>query len=226
MRTLTGTLAVMLMAVAAQPQPADVSKSLFKPCGDVLTKAELASLGGEFADEVRESAGCLRLTNKEFVVFRGSNLILERPFQYCGVNRVPACEPEPFLPYSFDVEREFVGANGKRFMLWKTYRYRQGVYNHGYGIASLVPKSVETRGFDVYALAGGVIFRGEDPSSSDPCQEQGDEATEITSYELLGEGTADVELRFTERIVNCKTKEEALRSKRYRPRNGKFELVP
>jgi hypothetical protein len=226
MRTLTGMLAVMLMAVAAHAEPATVSKSLFKPCTDVLTRAELASMSGELAEQVRGAAGCLRLTNKEFVVFRGDNLILERPFQYCAVQRVPECEPEPFRPYSFDVQREFTGANGKRFMLWKTYRYARGVYSHGYGIASLVPKSVESRGFDVYALTSGAIFRGEDPSTADPCQDLGDEATEITGYELLGESTAEVELRFTERVVNCKTQEETPRLKRYRPRNGKFELLP
>lgn len=215
----------MLMIAAANPQNAADSKSLFKPCADVLSKAELASQSDEFAEESRKAAGCLRLTNKEFVVFRAGT-ILETPFRYCGLRRVPACEPEPFRPYSFDVEREFTGANGKRFMLWKTFRYRQGVYSHTYGIASLVPKSVELRGFAVYTLAGGVIFRGEDPTTSDPCQELGDEATEITGYELLGEGTADVELRFTERVVNCKTREETARLNRYRPQNGKFEFVP
>jgi hypothetical protein len=111
-------------------------------------------------------------------------------------------------------------------MLWKTSRYRQGVYHHGYGIASLVPRSAESRGFDVYPLAAGAVFRGEDPATSDPCQGMGVEANEITGYELRGEATAEVELRFTERVVNCKSREETLRVKRFRPRAGMFEPVP
>ena len=108
---------------------------------------------------------------------------------------------------------------------WYDWQMKRGVFGDGYGIFSLVPKSIDPRGFDIYGLAGGVIFHGEDPATADPCRDVGDEATEITGYELLGEGTGDVELRFTQRRIDCKTREESQRVLRFRPRNGKFERV-
>lgn len=225
MRALTGMLALTLMSSTIPAKDATTSKSLFEPCSDVVTQAEIRSLRDDPITKNLESAGCLRLTNKEFVVFTG-DAILESPFRYCAAGRTPACEAEPFRPYAFIVVQEFTGANRKRFMLWRTYRYRLGVYSHAFGIVSLVPRSIEPRGFGVYTLVSGRIFHGEQSSTSDPCQDLGDEVNEIMGYELAGEGTADVELRFNERIVNCKTREETVSVRRYRPRNGVFELVP
>lgn len=226
MRALTGVLALTLMAAAVHAQAAADAKPLFEPCADVLTTAEVESLGGELSREGRESASCLRLTNNEFVVFNGGGTT-RRLFQYCDARRVPACEWEPFSPYAFDVVREFTGANGEQFLLWKTHQYHRGVHDHGYGIVSLVPKSADhPRGFAIYALVGGTLFKGEDSPLSDPCQDLGDEVNDITGYELSGEGTSDVELRFTERVVDCKTRKEKLWVNRFRPQGGKFELVP
>jgi hypothetical protein len=225
MRTLTGMLALMLMAAGAIAQEARGSETLFKPCAEILSVEELATLHEVLPEDARSSSSCLRLANPEFLVFTGSGILTTR-FHYCAARRVPACETEPFSPYAFDVVRDFACANGERCLLWKTHRYRRGVYQHGYGIASRVPTSVESRGFDVYPLAGGSIFRGEDPPTANPCQDLGDKVNEIIGYELKGEGTDAVELSFTERFIDCGTKEEVLRQRRYRQRNGVFELAP
>jgi hypothetical protein len=54
----------------------------------------------------------------------------------------------------------------------------------------------------------------------------GDHVNEITGYELGGEGTADLELRFTSKSIDCSTRAETIRVQRFRPRNGRFEQLP
>jgi hypothetical protein len=217
---------LLVISAYAQAGESPAQKSLFTPCVDALRLAEFAPLRAVIPEGFIQTAGCLRLTPREFLLF-AQPTGPGNPFHYCDLRgRSPVCEAEPNGFYAFDIKQEFTGARGKRFMLWHTWQMKRGVYRDGYGIFSLVPKSMDPRGFDIYALPGGVIFLGEDPSTADPCRDVGDEATEIMGYELLGEGTAEVELRFTKRRIDCKTRQETSGVLRYRPKNGKFEQVP
>lgn len=225
-RTLTRMLASMMISMAAaSADDAVAQKPLFTPCEQALSTPEFARLRPVIPAEFAESGGCLRLTNHEFVLFRDPEGP-GRPFYYCDLREAaPSCKPEAFGPYAFEIKQQFSGANGKRYLLWYNWQLRRGVFGDGYGIFSLVPKSIQPRGFDIYGLAGGQMFQGENPATADPCRDVGDEATEITGYELLGEGTADVELRFTQRRIDCKTREQSQHVLRYRPSNGKFQSV-
>jgi hypothetical protein len=225
-RTLTGMLVALTLAATARAEGVAQSKSLFINCEYALQTREYAPLRAVIPEKLRESSGCLRLTNQEFVLFAQPGF-REGPFFYCDLRSPsPTCEQVGFAPYSFDDKQEFTGAKGKKYMLWFTSRISQGYYSDGYGIFSLVPRSMQPRGFDIYALAGGRFFHGEDPSSSDPCRDSSSEVNEITGYQLFGEGTQNVELVFTEKVINCVSKEQTLRERRYRPKNGKFELLP
>jgi hypothetical protein len=226
-RGLTWMLAaVATFAAAARADEGPAQKSLFTPCAEALPTPEFAPLRAVIPGAFAESAGCLRLTNREFLLF-AQPFGPGQPFHYCDLRTsAPGCKAEPHWFYAFETKQQFTGANGKRYMLWHTWQMKRGIYSDGYGIFSLVPRSIDPRGFAVYTLPGGMIFQGEDPANSDPCRDLGDEATEITGYELRGEGTEEVELRFTQRRIDCKTRQETLGLLRYQPKNGKFERLP
>jgi hypothetical protein len=225
LHALTRLWALMMLAAVVHAQDATGHQPLFTPCAQALATREFAPLRGVIPEELRESAGCLRLDNAEFLLFSQPDGP-GKPFRYCDLHAaVHECKEEPNWFYDFRNLRQFTGSGGKRYMLWFTWQMKRGVYDDGYGIFSLVPKAVEPRGFDIYSLTGGSLFKGEG-DGADPCYEIGrDEVSEITGYELLGEGTADVELRFTKKIIECATKKESLRMERFRPKDGKFELV-
>lgn len=225
-RALTGMLAAVLLGGDAAAQESPASKSLFTPCAVALPTAAFAPLRAVIPEHLAGSSGCLRLTNQEFLLFNQPDGP-GNPFHYCDLRTAPpACKEEPHWFYTFEINEQFTGAHGQRFMLWYTWQMKRGVMTDGYGIVSLVPKSQAARGFEIYALSGGYIFKGEDPSTADPCRDLSEDATEITGYELRGDGSEDVELRFNKRTIDCQTRQESLSALRYRPKTGRFELVP
>lgn len=217
---------MLLMASAASAQDSARPASLFTPCAEALQSPRFSSLRAMIPEGFADDAGCLRLNDREFVLLRDPSGP-GNPFHYCDLRTsTPTCRPEPFAPYSFEVKAQFTSARGKQYLLWHSGGWTRGVYRDGFGIFSLVPKSIDPRGFAIYVLTGSEIFQGEDPSTADPCRDVGEEATEVTGYELSGEGTADLELRFKTRTIACKTKSESLELLRFRPKSGKFERVP
>ena len=213
-----------LALLSASVHAHDAPPSLFIPCAQALATREFAPLRGVITDELRETAGCLRLDDRSFLLFSqpgGPGT----PFHHCDLRATPpACTSEPLFSYAFEKKREFTGANGKRYMLWFNWQMKRGVYSDGYGIFSLVPKTVDPRGFAIYGLTGSELYRGEG-DAPDPCRDLGDHVNEITGYELLDEGTPAVELRFMSRAVDCNSRKETVEVERFRPVHGKFQRM-
>lgn len=221
-RVLTRMSAIVLVAAVARPQDSPRQSPMFTPCAQALSTREFAPLRSAIPDNLRDDAGCLRLDNNRFLLF-SQPAGPGNPFRHCDLRAPPpACTQDGSFFYAFETLREFTGANGKRYMLWFNSQMKHGVYVDGYGIFSLVPRSIDPRGFAVYPLAGSTVFRGEG-DAPDPCRDLGDHVSEVTGYELLGEGTAHIELRFTSKVTDCMTHAESIEVKSFRPRNGRFE---
>jgi hypothetical protein len=125
------------------------------------------------------------------------------------------------------VKREFLGANSKTYVLLEWSNLGHGVWDQGYAVFHLVPKSAG-RPFRVSRL----LTVNEDPLHGLCGEQVGDEkswiqeqgkAETIEGVSVEGEGTAKVSVTFDIRAQNCSDRSESKFSRKFGLKDGNFQ---
>ena len=228
-RMLVSMMLVFARAAFAQDAPA---QTLFAKCDAALQTPEYAPLRRELPGlPIEELSRCQRLSNREFLVTANPPGPYNGPasnFFYCDLRAAaPACSQDQMGNFYPDLEflKEFTGASGKRFALWRVSSLHRGLFLSGFHMFQLVPKSQSPRGYAIYPLpAVGDLFSYVDGGdAARPCNGLDvREARKLQAFEVADQATAKVRLRFTFAVTRCDNGEVSERVSEFRLVNGRF----
>lgn len=204
-------LAVALMLASLQALSAPL-QNYFVSCDDALQTTPFLALRKQLETEssIQQLDQCMRLSNKEFLVtgnpsgpFNGD----PSNFFYCNVENAPSCVADKSYAYypSLGIIRQFSGRNNKQYVLWSTYLLQQGVETSGYGIFSLVPKTQNPRGYEIYTLPIGTYcsYSEEIDCTCANLSPGTKESIRVTDPQIQNEGQSSVSIVFKTITTDC-----------------------
>jgi hypothetical protein len=147
-------IAFLIVFIMSQSALAD---GLFDPCSEVIGNKSYQPLNKYLLGKNKQADYCQRLNNYEFVYTTDAN------FYYCNFksNGEPCSEDSSGIWYpNIEVITKFSGANGKRFVLFKTSRLSHGIYGSGYQVFFFTPKTANPRGYKILPLKNVGEYNG------------------------------------------------------------------
>lgn len=217
---------VSLRTLSASPQ------DYFVSCDDALQTAPFSALRKQIETEssIQQLDQCMRLSNKEFLVTgnpRGPFNGDPSNFFYCNAEMAPpTCVADKSYAYypSLGIIRQFSGRNNKQYVLWSTYLLRHGVETSGYGIFSLVPKTQDPRGYEIYTLPVGTYcsYSEERDCACDNLPSATKESIRVTDPQILNEGQSSVSIVFKTITTDCSNFRNASRTVALVLKDGRF----
>jgi hypothetical protein len=219
-------LLLLVVGLSVLPQlstAANASSPLFSSCESDPWPRDFETLKASPAiAQIEEISHCMRLTNSQYLIAAipagpASNLY------FCDLAaQTPTCVEDRDGVYypNLEIVRQFIGSNGKRYVLWESSMLRHGLMSSNYHVFSLVPRSKAPRGYEFYSLDIGNAASGEDGKCRSDLNL--DEAVLIQSVDVLNEGTEHVLIRFGVTTTACDTEEMNYREVDYSLVDGKF----
>jgi hypothetical protein len=199
---LIAILIALLMSRAA------IAESLFDQCSEVIKSKGHQRLNQYFLDNNKQEDYCQRLNDYEFIYTTGTN------FYYCNFKSKDEPCSADHVGYwypNLEVKARFSGANGKKFVLFKTSNLSHGIYGSGYQVFFFTPKTVAPRGYRILSLEDAGEYNGLYSDAGEICSNlnKNDSATEPTNkkseYVIFNEGRNNVGIRFDQKMTSCAT---------------------
>ncbi len=194
----------------------------FADCEKVLPSRDFSGLRAFYEKNKDQPPPdkCFKLNNREYLV-----TVTDTGRMGQGLYRVnvkeDTIELDSFAP-NIKIEREFLGANKKRYVLYSWSNLHRGQYVSGYDVLFLTPKTAgkswKTSGlFTVSAdpedgLCGSRIKAGK--------------AGSFAGFEIQGEGTDNVRIVFTVVEQDCATLRKVRARKVFSRSGADFKLEP
>ena len=199
---------------------------LFQECDKVIAQKGYKYLQEYLSINKKEGHFCQRLNDYEILFTDDRNVY------YCHINsdRKFVCEEHDsgaWFP-SPTIASRFVGENGKKYVLFKTARLAQGVFDEGYQVFYLTPKTSSERGYVILNLNHAGVINGLSSDAGEICSNMGSHAASIpigNGFEIVNESRSNVTIRFTKEITSCATNEKSKETLDFTWQNGKFEKV-
>jgi hypothetical protein len=199
---LIAFLIALLMSQAA------LAESLFDPCPEVIASKSYQPLNKYLLEKNKQADYCQRLNNHEFIYTTDTN------FYYCNfkLNNEPCSEDRACSWYpNLEIKARFSGANGKRFVLFKTSRLSHGIYASGYHVFFFTRKTENPRGYKILPLRNVGEYNGSYSDAGKICSNlnKNDRAIELmdknSEYVIFNEGKTNVGIRFAQKMTFCET---------------------
>ncbi len=189
------------------------AQQLFIDCPDIGAENSYRALSEYLLVKRIDVANhCLRLNNYEFVY------VTDRNFYYCNFKAsgtVPCVEDQSGVWYpDLEIVARFTGANGRRFVLFKTSHLSQGVHGTGYQVFFFTPKRANVRGYKISVFEEAGDYNGLYSDAGNMCSNLEPDAHAIseTQHEILNEGRKDLTIRFAQKVTSCKTGADSTRT--------------
>jgi len=199
------------------------SEELFSECKSVLNQPDYKKLQEYLSSTKANYNFCQRLNNHEFLFTD------DRNFYYCHLSNGQSltCE-EHQKSYWFPsptVAKRFSGANGKKFVLFRTSRLSRGVYSEGYQVFYFVPKAINESGYVILALSGAGVTNGAFSDGGQICSNMSSSEASApvgNGFEILNEHKNNVSIRFSTDVTSCATSKKLKQTLEFTWQNGAF----
>jgi len=199
--------------------------ALFEACNDLVGDSSYKPLQEYFSTTYRHGDFCQRLNNHEFLYTNANN------FFYCQETKekyLSCSEDQPGRWYpELSIVKRFDGANGKKFVLFKTSRLAHGFYSEGYSVFFLGPKGVSPRGYVILSLGEAGASNGLYSDEGKICSNMRENDNAVTpiddGFQIINENKNNVVIRFNQEITSCASGEKATQTLEYTWLNNSFQ---
>ena len=181
---------------------------LLRDCEDIAADSNYLLLQRYISTRDEGNEFCQRLDNNEFVYTTNDNIYYCKP-QQGSPFKCEANESENILP-ELSVVKRFGGDKGTQFVLFKSRKYIQNIFTETYYAFYLVPKSVNPRGYVLYAFPDAGSSDRNDGSGRCVSPADADVITIFKpSVEIANENQNNVVVRFNQVRTKCKNNEKS-----------------
>lgn len=212
-------IAVLAISTYSSFVNADV---LLRDCEDIAADNNYLLLQRYISTRDEGNEFCQRLDNNEFVYTTNENIYYCKP-QPGSPFKCEAHEKGIGLP-ELSLAKRFAGDKGTQFVLFRSRKHIQDVFTETYYAFYRVPKSVNPRGYILYAFPNAGLSDRNDGSGRCVSPADSDVITILKpSFEIANENKSDIVVRFNQVKTNCKNNEKSKQVLEFTWLNGSFK---
>lgn len=214
------TLVLLCLGIVTNTQLL-AAEAYFNDCADALQKPAFAELSNLYKSKGKDFPVpdmCFRLNNNEFLVTVTNTGRIGQGLYYFNAKTGFYDFSDGKYSQGIQIKDEFIGPNGKRFVLLGWHFLHEGIYVNSFGVLNLVPRN-KGKSFVQYTL----IEASEDPVNG-LCGEsiKAGVTTSIRQYKVANANSEKIRLTFSVLEEDCASRKTQEKQKVFTLVNSRF----